>query len=80
MTTVNEWIADMKPGDLLAARYWIADVFEDVDPFDLDPLEVARGIRRHYAGGIGQFLADGDYSSYLRRAQELTGDLSDGGN
>jgi hypothetical protein len=41
------------------ARAWIEDAFEDVNAWALQPLEVARFLRRHYAGGIEQFLADG---------------------
>ena len=44
--------------DIGAARAWIADAFEDVDAWALGPLEVARMLRRHYVGGIAQFLAD----------------------
>ena len=54
MTTV------MRAQDLLAAREWIDDVFGDeVDAFALQPLAVARVIRRNYEGGISQFIADG---------------------
>ena len=40
------------------ARDWIADSFEDA-PDDLTDRDVIEGIRRHYIGGMIQFIADG---------------------
>ena len=50
--------------DLGHAREWISDAF-DVDASWFQPLDVVRAIRRHYAGGIAQFLEDGTYRSVL---------------
>jgi hypothetical protein len=49
---------EMTAIDIGEARAWIADAFEDVDAWALQPLAVVRAIREHYAGGIAQFLAD----------------------
>ena len=44
--------------DIGYAREWISDAF-DVDASWFQPLDVVRAIRRHYVGGIAQFLRDG---------------------
>lgn len=50
-------------GSLLTeAREWIMDCcWTDLEPEDVEDLPAAviqRGIRRHYAGGVAQFVAD----------------------
>ena len=44
--------------DIGTAREWLDDTFDDVDAWALQALEVVRAIRKHYAGGVAQFLAD----------------------
>ena len=39
------------------ARDWIADCFEDA-PGDLTDWEAIDGIKRHYVGGLDQFVTD----------------------
>jgi len=56
---------EMGPVDIGEAREWIADAFDGVDAWAMQPLDVVRAIRRHYAGGIAQFLEDGSYRSVL---------------
>ena len=58
-------VQTLTAGDLGHAREWIADAFDGVDAWTMGPLAVARAIRRHYAGGIAQFLEDGTYRSVL---------------
>jgi hypothetical protein len=47
---------------LAEAREWIADcVWADLDQEDIDALtddQVTRGVRRHYSGGVAQFVSD----------------------
>jgi hypothetical protein len=47
------------------AREWISDAFGGVDAWALQPLDVVRTIRRHYVGGIAQFVEDVTYRSVL---------------
>ncbi len=49
---------DFSASDIEEARAWLDDAFEDVDAWELQPLAVVRAIRKHYAGGISQFLVD----------------------
>ena len=51
-------IPTMSATQLQEARDWIADCFEDA-PDDLTDWEVIDGIKRHYLGGVDQFIADG---------------------
>lgn len=52
----------MTTEQLTEARGWIADcVWDDLDESeiaDLSDAQIERGIRRHYDGGIEQFIAD----------------------
>lgn len=43
---------------LAEMRGWIKDCFSDVDAADLDDVEVVAGVKRHYVGGVDQFVAD----------------------
>ena len=56
MATLNG--GDFTVADIQEARAWIEDAFDDVDAWALQPLAVVRAIRKHYAGGVTQFLVD----------------------
>ena len=58
-------IKSLTTTQILEARDWIADCeWGDLDDpttiADLSDTEVIQGIKRHYAGGIPQFIQDGE--------------------
>ena len=59
-TIVRHDVSEYSRVDLASARAWIADCFSDA-PEDLDEMEVADAMRRHYVGGMAAFIADGGY-------------------
>jgi hypothetical protein len=42
--------------ELVDARDWIADCFDDVNVNELSDVQIFNGIRRHYDGGISAFV------------------------
>lgn len=61
MRIISESPLPLNSEQLAAARAWVADCvwMEDADELaELTDREVCRGIDRHYAGGIAQFIAD----------------------
>jgi hypothetical protein len=58
------------PEVIEAMRAWIADCswveLEPDDISELAPSAITRGVARHYAGGIAQFLEDGGLTGESR--------------
>jgi len=64
VSTATPFVLIFTPAQLAAAREWIGscswrEMFDQSENDDLTPLEIERGIERHYCGGRRQFIVDG---------------------
>jgi hypothetical protein len=58
MATITLTENDFSASDFEEARAWLSDAFDNVDAWTLSEMAIARAIRKHYQGGVTQFLVD----------------------